>query len=78
MKMNMCCAQCYDGAANMKRVAKEIEPHSYIYCHDHSAVADVVKKIPTILNALDHILEICKLIKFLLEEMPYFADSKKN
>ena len=71
LSMNMCRAQCYDGAANMKRVAtmvKEIEPRSlYLHCHGHSlnlAVADVIKKIPTMSNALDHTLEICKLIKF--------------
>jgi len=71
LSMIMCCAQCYDGAANTKRVAamvKEIEPCSlYLHCHGHSlnlAVVDVIKKIPTMLNALDHTLEICKLIKF--------------
>ena len=71
LSMTMCCAQCYDGAANMKRVAamvKEIEQRSlYLHCHGHSlnlAVADVIKKIPTMSNALDHTLEICKLIKF--------------
>jgi len=71
LSMTMCYAQCYDGTANMKRVAamvKEIEPRSlYLHCHGHSlnlAVADVIKKIPTMSNALDHTLEICKLIKF--------------
>ena len=71
LSMTMCRAQCYDGTANMKRVAamvKEIEPRSlYLHCHGHSlnlAVADVIKKIPTMSNALDYTLEVCKLIKF--------------
>ena len=68
LSMNMCRAQCYDGAANMKRVAtmvKEIEPRSLYHGHSlNLAVADVIKKIPTMSNALDHTLEICKLIKF--------------
>jgi len=47
---------------------QEIEPRSfYLDCHGHSlnlAVADVIKKIPTMSNALDHTLEISKLIKY--------------
>jgi len=82
LNMNVCCVQCYDGVANMKRVAsifKEIKPRSfYLHCHGHSfnlQATDVIKKIPTMLNALDHTLEICKLTNFSPRRD---ADSKKN
>ena len=71
LKLSMCQAQCYDGAANMKKVAqeiKEIEPRAlYLHCYGHSlnlAVADTLKQVKPLSSALDHCLEICKLVKF--------------
>ena len=79
----MCRAQCYDVAANMKKVAeiiKSIEHRSlYLHCYGHSlnlAVADTIKNISTMSNALDHTQEICKLISFLLAGMQFFISSK--
>jgi len=49
---------------------------------DHSIQDEFLKLISkdhlTMSNALDHTLEIYKLIKICPEEMSYFADSKKN
>ena len=71
LDMAMCRAQCYDGAANMKKVAetiKSIEHRAlYLHCYGHSlnlAVVDTIKNISTMSNVLDHAQEICKLIKF--------------
>ena len=73
MKLNlsMCRGQCYDGAANMKRVAREIkaiEPTAlYLHCYGHSlnlAAADTLKEVKPMADTLDHALEICKLLKF--------------
>ena len=71
LNMSMCRAQCYDGASNMKKTAQEIkaiEPHAlYLHCYGHSlnlAVADTLKCIRVMSDALDHSFEICKLLKF--------------
>ena len=52
LNMSSCRAQCYDGASNMKKVAREIksiEPRAlYLHCYGHSlnlAVADTLKSI---------------------------------
>lgn len=71
LKMSMCRAQCYDGAANMKKASKEIkaiEPRAlYLHSYGHSlnlAVADTLKCIKPMSDVLDHAMEICKLLKF--------------
>ena len=71
LSISMCRAQCYDGASNLKKVAKEIqtiEPRAlYLHCHGHSlnlAVSDTLKSIKCLSGALDHSLEICKLLKY--------------
>jgi len=42
LNMSMCRAQCYDGASNMKKAAKEIkvmEPRAlYLHCYGHSSM----------------------------------------
>ena len=52
LNMLMCRAQCYDGASNMKKAAREIkviEPWAlYLHCYGHSlnlAVADTLKSV---------------------------------
>ena len=71
LNLSMCRAQCYDGASNMKKAAKEIkvvEPRAlYLHCFGHSlnlAVADTMKGVKVMSDVLDHALEICKLLKF--------------
>ena len=71
LNLSMCRGQCYDGAANMKKVAaeiKSIEPRAlYLHCYGHSlnlAVADTLKEIRPMADTLDHCLEICNLLKF--------------
>ena len=71
LNLSMRRAQCYDGAANMKKAAKEIKSCEhralYLHCYGHSlnlAVADAIKSVPTMSNVLDHAMEVCKLIKF--------------
>ena len=71
LNMSSCRAQCYDGASNTKKVAREIkgiEPRAlYLHCYGHSlnlAVADTLKSIKVMSDVLDHALEICKLLKF--------------
>ena len=55
----------------MKKAAKEIkcvEPRAlYLHCYGHSlnlAVSDTLKEVKVMSDALDHALEICKLLKF--------------
>jgi len=71
LSLSMCRAQCYDGAANMKKVASEIkstEPHAlYLHCYGHSlnlAVSDTFKNVKCLCDAMDMALEICKLLKY--------------
>ena len=71
LNMSMCRAQCYDGAANMKKAAQQIKAIEsrtlYLHCYGHSlnlAVADTLKEVKPMSNTLDHCLEICKLLKF--------------
>ena len=71
LSLSKCRAQCYDWASNMKKVAKEIqsiEPWALcLHCYGHSlnlAVSDTLKKIKCLSDALDHSLEICKLLKY--------------
>ena len=71
LSVSMCRAQCYDGASNMKKVAKEIqsiEPRAlYLHCYGHSlnlAVSDTLKNVKCLSDALDHSLEIYKLLKY--------------
>ena len=71
LNMSMCRAQCYDGASNMKKAAKEIksiEPRAlYLHCYGHSlnlAVADTLKGVKVMSDVMDHALEICKLLKY--------------
>ena len=71
LNMSMCRAQCYDGASNMKKAAKEIkaiEPHAlYLHCYGHSlnlAVGDTLKSVKVMSDVIDHSLEICKLLKY--------------
>ena len=71
LNLSMCHAQCYDGAANMKRVAceiKAIEPTAlYLHWYGHSlnlAAADTLKEVKPMADTLDHALEIRKLLKF--------------
>lgn len=71
LNLSMCRRQCYDGAANMKKVAKtiqEIQPKAlYLHCFGHSlnlAVSDTLRQVTPLSSTLDHCLEICKLIKF--------------
>ena len=71
LNLSMCCGQCYDGAANMKKVAREIkaiEPTVfYLHCYGHSlnlATADTLKQVRPMADTLDHVLEVCKLLKF--------------
>lgn len=71
LNLSMCRGQCYDGAANMKKVAKtikEIQPKAlYLHCFGHSlnlAVSDTLKQVTPLSSTLDHSLEICKLVKF--------------
>ena len=71
LSMSMCRAQCYDGASNMKKVAREIklvEPRAlYLHCYGHSlnlAVSNTFKRIKIMSDVMDHALEICKLLKF--------------
>ena len=63
LSISMCRAQCYDGASNMKKVAKEIqsiEPRAlYLYCYGHSlnlAVSHTLKNIKCLSDAFDHSL----------------------
>ena len=69
--MFICRAQCYDGASNIKKAAKEIksiEPRAlYLHCYGHSlnlAVADTFKGVKVISDVMDHALEICMLLKY--------------
>ena len=71
LSLSLCRAECYDGASNMKRVATDIqklEPRAlYLHCYGHSlnlAVADTLKSIKCMCDALDVALEICKLLKY--------------
>ena len=74
LRMNLSismCRACYDGASNMKKVAKEIqsiEPRTlYLHCYGHSlnlAVSNTLKNIKCLSDTLDHSLEICKLWKY--------------
>lgn len=71
LNMSMCHAQCYDGASNMKKAAKEIKCTEtralYLHRYGHRlnlAVADTLKGIKVMSDVLDHALEICKLLKF--------------
>ncbi len=72
LRLSMCRGQFFDGTANMKKTAEEIkaiEPKAalYLHCYGHSlnlAVSDTVKEVKPMSDALDHSLEICKLIKF--------------
>ena len=71
LSLSLCRAQCYDGASNMKRVAtviQKLEPRAlYLHCYGYSlnlAVADTLKSIKYISDALDVALEICKLLKY--------------
>ena len=71
LNMSMCRAQCYDGASNMKKAAREIkaiEPRAlYLHCYGHSlnlAVADTLKSVKVMSDVIDHALEICKLLKY--------------
>lgn len=52
----------------MKKAAREIEPRAlYLHCFGHSlnlAVADTLKGFKVMSDVLDHVLEICKLLKF--------------
>ena len=65
LNISMCRAQCFHGASNMKKVAKEIkciEPRAlYLHCNGHSlnlAVADTSKGTTIMSDVLDHGLEI--------------------
>lgn len=58
LSLPMCRAQRYDGASNMKKVAKEIqsiEPRAlYLDCYGHSlnlAVSDALKNIKCLSDA---------------------------
>ena len=71
MTLNIVHGQCYNGSANMKKVApdiKEMEPRAlYLHCYGHSlnlAVADTLKQVKPLSSALDHCPDVCKLIKF--------------
>ena len=71
LNLSMCRAQCYDGASNMKKAAKDfkdVEPRAlYLHCFGHSlnlAVADTLKGVKVMSDVLDHALDICKLLKF--------------
>ena len=71
LPMSGCRALCFDGASNMKKAAKDIkiiEPRAlYLHCFGHTlnlAVADTLKEVKCMSDALDHALEICKLLKF--------------
>ena len=71
LSMSMCQAQCYDRAANMKKVATEIkstEPCAlYLHCFGHSlnlAVSDTFKTVKCMCDVMDMVLEICKLLKY--------------
>lgn len=71
LNLSMCGGQCYDGAANMKNVAKtiqEIQPKAlYLHCFGHTlnlAVLDTLRQVTPLSSTLNHFLEICKLIKF--------------
>jgi len=47
LSLSMCRAQCYDRAANMKKVASEIKSTKprplYLHCYGHLAVSDTFK-----------------------------------
>ena len=71
LNLSMCCGQCYDGTANMKKVTREIkaiEPTVfYLHCYGHSlnlATADTLKQVRPMADTLDHVLEVCKLLRF--------------
>ena len=60
LNFSMCCGQCYDGTANMKKVAREIkaiEPTAlYLHCYGHSlnlAAADTLKLVRPMANTLE-------------------------
>ena len=57
--------QCYDGAADMKWVAREIKAIKptalYLHCYGLSlnlAAADTLKEVKPMADTLDHALEI--------------------
>ena len=81
----MCRGQCYDSAVNMKKAAEEIkaiEPKGlYLHCYGHSlnlAVSDAMKEVKPMSDALDHCLEICKLIKFSPRRDALFSKLKEE
>ena len=81
----ICRTQCYGRASNVKKVDKEIqsiEPQAlYLHCYGHSlilAVSDTLKNIKCLSDALDHSLEIFKLLKYSPKEMLFFVSFTKS
>ena len=69
----------------MKKAAKDIkvvEPRAmYLHCFGHSlnlAVADTLKGAKIMPDVLDHVLEICKLLKFSPQRDAIFRKLKKE
>ena len=67
----MCRIQSYDSAPNMKKAAAKIKATElkalYLQCYGYSlnlTVSDTIKIICPMSDALDHALEICKLVKY--------------
>ena len=68
LNMSMCRAQlrwCFQYAS---KEIKALEPRAlYLHCFGHSlnlAVSDILKEVKITQDALDHAIEICKLLKF--------------
>ena len=85
LNMSMCRAQCYDGAANMKKAAQQIKAIEsralYLHCYGHSlnlAVADTLKEVKPMSNTLEHCLEICRLLKFSPRREAIFSKLKSQ
>ena len=67
LNLSMWWGQCYDGAANMKRVVYEIQAieQTALYSHSYGhslnwAAADTLKQVKPMSDTLDHALKICK------------------
>ena len=81
LSLSLCRGQCYDGASNMKQVVcdnQKLEPQAiYLHCKGHRlnlAVANTLKSIKCMCDALDVELEICKLLKYSARRDTTFAE----
>ena len=86
LTMSNCRGQCYDGAANMAGIRNGVAVQMCVeavcsHCYGHAlnlAASDTVKKNKVLLDVLDTVFEITKLIKFSPKRDALFTKLKQE